>query len=165
MTKRSILAACAAVALAGCASQISQQTNATLVRQGVGPATIVKMQNGDGLDYGDILDLVKRGVPTNTIIGYLQSTGRVYNFGPVQLKALAQAGAPPQLVNYLQETQGFYGRAPAAHRGPAGNQPAGAYYNSPLYQDEQPFAYNQPMVDDWYDSAYEESLYSPFSYN
>lgn len=37
--------------------------------------------------------------------------------------------------------------------------------NSPLYQDEQPFAYNAPEVDYWYNSAYEESLYSPFSFN
>ena len=164
MITRSLLAACAAIAMVGCASQIDQQTNDLLTRQGVGPATIVKMQNGDALNYDDILNLVRRDVPSQKIIGYLQSTGRVYNFGPVQLKALAQAGAPSQLINYLQETQGFYGRTPAVKRNPSG-QPAGAYTNSPLYQDEQPFAYNQPMIDDWYDSGYEESLYSPFSYN
>lgn len=37
--------------------------------------------------------------------------------------------------------------------------------NSPLYQDEQPFAYNAPAVDYWYNSAYEESLYSPFAFD
>ena len=39
------------------------------------------------------------------------------------------------------------------------------YYNSPYYQDKQPFAYNAPAIDDWYDSGYEESLYSPFSFD
>jgi hypothetical protein len=40
-----------------------------------------------------------------------------------------------------------------------------AYYNTGSYQDEQPFAYNEPVVSDFYDSSYEESLYSPFSFN
>lgn len=40
-----------------------------------------------------------------------------------------------------------------------------AYYNTRQYQQEQPFAYNEPWVDDFYDSSYEESLYSPFSFN
>jgi len=40
-----------------------------------------------------------------------------------------------------------------------------AYYNTPQYQQEQPFAYDEPIVDDFYDSSYEESLYSPFSFN
>jgi hypothetical protein len=44
-------------------------------------------------------------------------------------------------------------------------QPAGQYTNSPRYQDEQPFAYNEPAIDGFYDSGYEESLYSPFSFN
>jgi hypothetical protein len=39
------------------------------------------------------------------------------------------------------------------------------YYNSPSYQVRQPFAYNAPAIDDWYDSGYEESLYSPFSFD
>ena len=37
--------------------------------------------------------------------------------------------------------------------------------NSKLNQDQQPFFYNAPLVDDWYDSAYTESCYSPFSFN
>ena len=40
-----------------------------------------------------------------------------------------------------------------------------AYYNTPGYQDQQPFAYNEPIADGFYDSGYEESLYSPFSFN
>lgn len=147
--------------------QISPQLNSALTQRGVGPSTIVKMQNGDALDYQDIRELVQKGIPTQTIINYLESTQKVYDFGPVQLNALRQAGAPTQLINYLQETQGFYGRkATVQGQNPnTGGQQSAAYYNSPLYQDEQPFAYNEPIIDGWYDSAYEESLYSPFSYN
>ncbi len=43
--------------------------------------------------------------------------------------------------------------------------PAGSSANSPHYQDEQPFAYKEPAVDGFYNSGYEESLYSPFSFN
>lgn len=37
--------------------------------------------------------------------------------------------------------------------------------DSPQYQDEQPFAYNDPAGDGFYNSGYEDSLYSPFSFN
>jgi outer membrane murein-binding lipoprotein Lpp len=168
MNPRHALAAFAAASLllAGCASQqVNPQILESLSAKGVSPSTAVKMQNARPLEYQDILELVRKGVPANEIIGYLESTQKVYNFGPVQLQALQQAGAPAQLINYLQETQGFYGRTtPAQSQRLAGQQKA-AYYNSPLYQDEQPFAYNAPIVDDFYDSGYEESLYSPFSFN
>ncbi|GAB4173457.1 MAG: hypothetical protein Fur0032_13050 [Terrimicrobiaceae bacterium] len=154
------------VLMAGCASnQISPQVSSTLASAGVGPSTTVKMQNGQPLDYDDIVELVRKNVPTHVILGYLQSTGKVYNFGPTQLQALKDQGASSELVNYLQETQGFYGRAPSRRGSNPGGVPSPAYNNSPLYQDEQPFAYNEPLVDDWYNSSYEESLYSPFSFN
>lgn len=151
--------------LAGCASQINESVNNTLTQHHVGPATTVKMQNGRALDYNDIVELVRRGVPGNIIVGYLQSTGKVYNFGPVQLQALRDQGASDQVLNFLQETQGFYGRTTPAQSQRLSKEQSAEYYNTPLYQDQAPFAYNQPIVDDWYDSGYEESLYSPFSYN
>lgn len=46
-----------------------------------------------------------------------------------------------------------------------GAEPTPAQLDTPGYQDEQPFAYNEPAIDGFYDSGYEESLYSPFSYN
>lgn len=157
-------AACSLL-IAGCAQQGNPATVQALTARGVGPSTIVKVENGRHLTYDDISNMVERGVPTETIMGYLESTGTVYNFGSTQLQALKDKGASQQLINYLQETQGFYGR-PSASRGQqmTGSQRR-AYDNSPLYQDQQPFAYNQPIVDGFYDSGYEESLYSPFSFN
>lgn len=46
-----------------------------------------------------------------------------------------------------------------------GGEPKPEALDTPGYQDEQPFAYNEPAIDGFYDSGYEESLYSPFSYN
>ena len=74
-------------------------------------------------------------------------------------------GATPQLLNYLSETQGFYGYNTTASAQRIKKKQKDAYYRDSAYQNEQPFAYNQPVVDGWYDSAYEESLYSPFSMN
>jgi hypothetical protein len=53
----------------------------------------------------------------------------------------------------------------SGHSNPASRQPAGAYTNSPGYQDEEPFANDEPAIDGLYDSGYDESLYSPFSFN
>ncbi|MFZ4682165.1 MAG: hypothetical protein ACOYMS_06665, partial [Terrimicrobiaceae bacterium] len=89
----------------------------------------------------------------------------VYNFTYGQLQSLKAAGATPQLLNYLSETQGFYGVNTPKQKARLSGEQKRAYYNTPGYQDQQPFAYNQPEIDDWYDSGYEESLYSPFSFN
>jgi len=163
---KALLPLAVVVLLSACAgSQISPELNSTLVNRGVGPATIVKMENGSALDYQDISNLVSKGIPAHSIISYLESTQKVYDFGPVQLNALREQGAPSQLINYLQETRGFYGRTSSKQRQNTSGESNAQYYNTPLYQDEQPFAYNEPLVDSWYDSSYEESLYSPFSYN
>jgi len=150
----------------GCASQ---QVNPAVVQSvsssGVAPSVTSKIKDGQALDYQDISELVSKRVPTHVITGYLESTQKVYNFSSAQLSALSAQGASPQLVNYLQESQGFYGRTTPQQTARTNNQQKAAYYNSPRYQDEQPFAYNQPIVDGFYDSGYEESLYSPFSFN
>jgi len=123
------------------------------------------MENASALDLADIRNLVAKDVPTQTIVAYLNSTRRVYNLSYSQMADLKAAGASPQLLNYLSETQGFYGNNSPRRKAGAAKMQKDQYLNSPLYQDEQPFGYNAPLIDDWYDSAYEESLYSPFSFN
>ena len=122
-----------------------------------------KMIRGQHLDYNDITNLVKSGVPSHIIVGYLRSTEVVYNFTYAQLRHLRAMGATPEVLNYLSETQGFYGNNKASSAG--FKIPNYIKTNSMLNQDKQPFFYNEPIVDDWYDSAYEESCYSPFSFN
>jgi hypothetical protein len=155
-----ILAACATTQ-----SQIDPAISSTLSAKNVSAATQAKMNAGQVLDYNDILGLVQKGVPTEVIVGYLNSTRKVYNFTYAQLQGLKAAGATSQLLNYLTETQGFYGHNSPAQTARLHGEQKRAYFNTPLYQDQQPFAYNPPIIDDWYDSAYEESLYSPFSFN
>ena len=149
----------------GCSSgpQVDPQITAAVSARHVTGETYGKISNARALDYGDILTLVKAKVPSHITVGYLRSTQRVYNFSYAQLSGLKAAGAKPHLLNYLTETQGFYGNNMPQKAG--AKIPKYIRDNSKLNQDQQPFFYNAPLVDDWYDSAYTESCYSPFSFN
>jgi len=157
----------ALVFVTACSSgpQVDPAVTSAASSRGVDSGTVLKMQSARVLDYQDIENLVSKGVPSNVIVGYLNSTRKVYDFTYAQLAGLKSAGATPQLLNYLTETQGFYGNNSPKQKAHVAKMQKDQYYNSPYYQDQAPFAYNAPIVDDWYDSGYEESLYSPFSFN
>jgi len=159
--------AAVSVGLVACAStpQVNPSLAAAISARGVDQGTYLKICNGQALEYSDIQNLVQKGVPSQTIVSYLESTRKVYDFTYAQLSSLKAAGASPQVLNYLSETQGFYGNNTAQQKGRTLKEQKDRYYRTQYYQDEQPFAYNYPGVDDWYDSAYDESLSSPFSFN
>lgn len=161
-----LLLAIFVLSLSACSttSQVNPAVLSAATTRGVDSTTTSKMSAGEKLDLSDIKNLVARGVPDSTIIAYLNSVRQVCRFSPDEMAALKSAGAHPQLLTFLSDTAGFYARRPAGRSGPA-MRPPGKYTNSRLYQDEQPFAYNEPAVDGFYDSGYEESLYSPFSFN
>lgn len=133
--------------------------------RGVAQTTESKMSNARALDFQDLENLVSKGVPSQTIIAYLASIRQSFRLLPEQLAALQANGADQQLLAYLRKTPGFYNSSSAPRTAGHSQEPAGQYTNSRGYQDEQPFAYNEPAIDGFYDSAYEESLYSPFSFN
>ena len=149
----------------GCASgpKVDPQITAAVAASHVDKGTYDKVYNGDVLGYQDIRNLVAGHLPSHIIVGYLRSTQHVYDFNYAQLSGLKAAGAKPHLLNYLTETQGFYGNNQPVKSG--GKVPKYITDNSKLNQDKQPVVYNAPEVDDWYDSAYTESCYSPFSFN
>jgi hypothetical protein len=155
----------AVILVSGCATgpKVDPQITAAVASAHVNSVTAEKMNNAIALDYGDILNLAKARVPSHIVVGYLRSTQKVYDFSYSQLAGLKAAGAKPHLLNYLTETQGFYGNNMPAHRG--AKVPGDVKYNTKLNQDQQPFFYNAPLIDDWYDSAYTESCYSPFSFD
>lgn len=155
-----------ALCLSACSStsQVNPAVLSAATSRGVASSTTSKMSAGAKLDFTDIRNLVASGVPDDKIIAYLNSTRQVCNFSPSEMSNLKSAGADAQLLSFLSSTGGFYGHAPAPQNGGAPRSP-GQYTNSRLYQDEQPFAYNEPAIDGFYNSGYEESLYSPFSFN
>ena len=97
------------------------------------------------------------------IISYLQSTQKVYNYSNSQIEGLRAAGATPQLLNYLQETMGFYAVASDKQKARAHRHATACAHHGGGYQSQQPFS--TPLIDEWTDPAYEESLYSPFSFD
>jgi hypothetical protein len=151
--------------LSACAStpQVNPAVAAALSSRGVEQGTYAKVTQGSVLDYNDILNLLEKDVPTNVIIGYLQSTRKAYNFSSSQLDGLKAAGATTQLLNYLTETHGFYGVTTPKQTARLTGEQKRAYFDSPGYQSQGPFS--TPLIDELADPAYEESLYSPFSFN
>jgi hypothetical protein len=150
----------------GCASgpQVNPQITAAIAASHVNSATYNKVVNAQTLDLDDIKALAQAHVPSHIVVDYLRSTQKVYDFSYAQLAELKAADAKPHLLNYLTETQGFYGNNKPVNTG-GQKVPKYVQDNSKLNQDKQPFFYNAPVVDDWYDSAYTESSYSPFSFN
>ena len=151
--------------LSACAStpQVNPAVAAALSSRDVDQGTYSKVTHGAVLDYNDIANLLEKKVPANIIIGYLQSTRKTYDFSYNQLQSLKAAGATPQLLNYLTETQGFYGVNTQRQAQRLSGEQKRAYFNSPGYQSQGPFS--TPLIDEWADPGYEESLYSPFSFN
>ena len=150
----------------GCAGgpKVDPQITSAVASSHVNKGTYDKICNAQALDYDDIRALAQAHVPSHIVVDYLRSTQRVYDFSEDQLADLKEAGARPHLLNYLTETQGFYGNNKPVNT--SGQKvPKYVQDNSKLNQDKQPFFYNEPVVDDWYDSAYTESSYSPFSFN
>ena len=154
-----------AIWLAACAStpQVDPAVVTALSSRGVEQSISSKVTQGSSLNYDDILNLVRKDVPTHIIISYLQSTEKVYNLDNAQLQGLKSAGASTQLLNYLTETQGFYGVNTPRQAARLSGEQRRAYYDTPGYQAQQPFG--TPVLDEWVDPGYEESLYSPFSFN
>jgi hypothetical protein len=150
--------------LSACAStpQVDPAVPTALSSRGVDQVTTTKVRQGWALDYDDLVNLVEKQVPTHIIVSYLQSTQKAYNLTNSQIERLRTAGASPQLLNYLQETEGFYGGTSSQPPRRTGEQRR-AYLNTPGYQAQQPFS--TPLIDEWSDPAYEESLYSPFSFD
>ncbi len=151
--------------LSACSSgpAVDPQITTALSARNVDPATYSKVYSGRVLSFDDILDLVQKDVPPHIIVGYLQSTEKAYDFTPSQLRTLRNAGAAPQITNYLEESEGFYAHNPPSQAERHAQQQASSYYNNDYEQENSSFGYNEPIVDGFYDSGYEESLYSPFS--
>ena len=153
--------------LVACSSgpQVNSAVLSAATSRGVAQSTEQKMSNARSLDLDDLENLVSKGVPSQTIIAYLTSIRQSFRLSPEQLAELQSDGADQQLLAYLRESPDFYNSSSAPRTAGHSQEPAGQYTNSRGYQNEQPFAYNEPAIDGFYNSAYEESLYSPFSFN
>lgn len=78
----------------------------TLEAKGVAPATLQRIKAARVLTFGDVLELVKKGVPGDKIVAYLKATRAPYAYSQNQVNTLVDAGADSTLVNYVGHAAG-----------------------------------------------------------
>jgi len=156
----------AALALAGCAttSQVDPKILGEFSKPGIPQETAFKVREGLPLSVADVAASARAGVPGPGLVSYMQSTRKAYNLSNADLAALRSAGTPAPVVNYMRRSYEFYGKGPKAVDQ---SHPyfSGENYNRYGGNVNAPFAYEPPAVDTFFDSSYEDNLYSPFSFN
>lgn len=152
----------ALLALAGCATIDRSQVDPKILNEfssrGVSETTLLKVRNGLPLTVDQVADAASKGVPGPGLVSYMQSTRKAYNLSNADIAKLRAAGTPPQVIAYMRHSYGYYTKGPHAV---AQNHP---YFTDERYNLEAPFAYAPPQIDTFFNSAYEDNLYSPFSY-
>lgn len=160
MTKPVLLLAL--LALSGCATIDPPQVDPKILNEfsgrGVSQATLFKVRNGLPLTVGQVAEAASKGVPGPGLVSYMQSTRKAYNLSNADIARLRAAGTPAPVINYMQRSYGYFTKGPKAVNQ---NHP---YFSDERYQLEAPFAYEPPIADTFFNSAYEDDLYSPFSY-
>lgn len=123
----------------------------------IDPATYAKIANHRVLTYSDILGLVKKSVPSQVILTYLQSTKAPYTLTDAQLNKLVDAGATADLVNYLGKSVGFFEAAERNQTGGAGKWRNNPFFYDPYYMGEPPFVWGWPG--EWYDPIWVDNVF------
>ncbi len=142
---------------AGCATtgapDVPPAYLSVLQQKQVDPGTYTRISKGLVLTYGDVLDLVQKGIPGDKIVSYMKATRAPYNFSRAQINGLIKAGADDALVNFLGARAGVYMQDQAnAPRGPVPAPVpnpllADPYFGDPYYAGPAPFDFGYP--DDW----------------
>ena len=152
----------ALLALAGCATIDPPQVDSKILNEfsshGVSQPVLFKVRNGLPLTVGQVAESAQKGVPGPGLVSYMQSTRKGYNLSNADLAQLRAAGTPAPVIDYMRRSYNYFTKGPKAV-----NQKH-PYFNEERYQLEAPFAYEPPMADTFFNSAYEDDLYSPFSY-
>lgn len=152
----------AVLAVAGCATVQQSQVDPKILNEfssrGVSSGTLFKVREGLPLTVPQVAEAAKKGVPGPGLVSYMESTRKAYNLSNADIATLKAAGTPAPVINYMQRSYGYYTKGSKAV-----NQKH-PYFTDDRYNLEAPFAYAPPQVDTFFNSAYEENLYSPFSY-
>lgn len=151
------------LALSGCAtlqptSQVDPKILNAFASHGVSEATILKVRTGCPLSVSQVAEAAQKGVPGPGLVSYMESTRKAYNLSNADIATLRKAGTPAPVINYMQRSYGYFTKGPKAV-----NQKH-PYFTDDRNVLEAPFAYAPPQVDTFFNSAYEDNLYSPFSY-
>lgn len=149
------------LALAGCAtlqqSQVDPKVLNAFTSRGVSDTTVFKVREGLPLTVDQVAECAKKGVPGPGLVSYMRSTRKVYNLSRADQAKLKAAGTPQPVIDYMLATPGY------SMKGPKAIPQSHPYFNEERYNLEAPFAYAPPEADTFFNSGYEEGLYSPFS--
>ena len=157
----------AVLAVAGCATVQQSQVDPKILNEfagrGVSSETLFKVREGLPLSVPQVAEAARKGVPGPGLVSYMESTRKAYNLSNADIATLKAAGTPAPVINYMQRSYGYFTKGPKAvdQRHPYF---ATENYNRYGGAIKAPFAYAPPQVDTFFNSAYEENLYSPFSY-
>ena len=156
----------ALLALAGCAttSQVDPKILAEFSKPGIPQETSLKVREGLPLNVADVAASARAGVPGPGLVSYMQSTRKAYNLSNADLAQLRAAGTPAPVITYMRRSYDFYGKGPNAV------DQGHPYFSAENYNRyggnvNAPFAYAPPQADTFFNSAYEDNLYSPFSFD
>ena len=156
----------ALLALAGCAttSQVDPKILAEFAKPGIPQETSFKVREGLPLSVADVAASARAGVPGPGLVSYMQSTRKAYNLSNADLAQLRAAGTPAPVITYMRRSYDFYGKGPNAV------DQSHPYFSAENYNRyggnvNAPFAYAPPQADTFFNSAYEDNLYSPFSFD
>ena len=156
----------ALLALAGCAttSQVDPKILAEFSKPGIPQETSFKVREGLPLSVADVAASARAGVPGPGLVSYMQSTRKAYNLSNADLAQLRAAGTPAPVITYMRRSYDFYGKGPNAV------DQSHPYFSAENYNRyggnvNAPFAYAPPQADTFFNSAYEDNLYSPFSFD
>jgi len=156
----------ALLALSGCAttSSVDPKIVDEFARRGVSGETQLRVREGLPLTVAQVAESARAGVPGPGLVSYMQSTRKAYNLSNADIANLRAAGAPAEVITYMQRSYHFYTKGPNAV---PQDHPyfSGENYNRYGGAIKAPFAYAPPQIDTFFDSGYEESLYSPFSFD
>lgn len=100
----------ASLTLAGCAS-FTKAELAQVRRQGVSPGVVAKLENGDPLVPGEVIELTRRNVPDPLILRQIDDTGLDYILGKDDLARLRAAKVSPPVVDALQHESARFARS------------------------------------------------------
>ncbi len=144
-------------------SQVDPKILNEFTSRGVSSGTLFMVRDGMPLSVAQVAEAAQKGVPGPGLVSYMQSTRKAYNLSNADIAKLKAAGTPAPVINYMQRSYGYYTKGPKAvdQKHPYF---AGENYNRYGGAVKAPFAYAPPQADTFFNSSYEENLYSPFSY-
>ena len=109
-TARTLIVLLILIAAAGCATSADRRfLTRQLDPKGVDAALAAKIEKGKRLDLSDIEQLVRRGIPDESIIAHIRETRATYTLTTSDIDRLRTEEVSQNLIDFLLSTPTLYG--------------------------------------------------------